>query len=114
MRVLANSAGYVIAISTAPAVEPAIMERRGEGLSFLSVEEGIVEAEMFFVLGIEAMVAVCGLWTYCYSLVWRELVRGLSQLHGMGGVSELFVKVKFTRCHCAYNRRTVTENERRL
>lgn len=33
MRVLANSAGYVIAISTAPAVEPAMMERRGLGLS---------------------------------------------------------------------------------
>ena len=33
MRVLANSAGYVMAISTAPAVEPAMMERSGEGLS---------------------------------------------------------------------------------
>ena len=34
MRVLANSAGYVIAISTAPALEPAIILRRGFGLSF--------------------------------------------------------------------------------
>ena len=32
MRVLANSAGYVMAISTAPAVEPAMMERSGLGL----------------------------------------------------------------------------------
>ena len=36
MRVLANSAGYVIAISTAPALDPAMILRRGFGLSFFA------------------------------------------------------------------------------
>lgn len=34
VRVFANSAGYVTAISTAPAVEPAMMERKALGFLF--------------------------------------------------------------------------------
>lgn len=43
VRVFANSAGYVIAISTAPAVLPAIMLRSGEGFSFFCVDGGAPE-----------------------------------------------------------------------
>lgn len=57
VRVLANSAGYVIAISTAPAVLPAIMDRKGDGFSFFCVGDGDGATDGF--AEVVAIVGVC-------------------------------------------------------
>jgi hypothetical protein len=51
VRVLANSAGYVMAISTAPAVLPAMIERNGDGLIFFGSSD-CVEVPWFAAEGI--------------------------------------------------------------
>lgn len=68
VRVFANSAGYVIAISTAPAVLPAIMLRKGDGFSFLFVE--VVGGGAFVwmpVLGI--VVVILDVYVLCYLML---------------------------------------------